>query len=146
MAQRLFARRAGLNFMDEPPPSPGHSVAIVEDDDEVRRSLVMMLRARGYRVDAYRSASEVRLLPFPLVTDCLLTDYKMPGIDGLKLLELLVDDGWRKPAILITGFLSPHLRAKAVLTGFGSIIEKPACARLVCSEIDRLCQGPPEPA
>lgn len=101
------------------------SIVTVEDSDAVRRSLTLLLRTRGYYVHAFRSGEELlsmRALPRP---DCLLIDYRLPGIDGLELLQRLKHRDLVCPAFLTSGYVSPDLSVKAVQAGFVSFVEKP---------------------
>lgn len=102
-------------------------VLIVEDDQEVRRALTLLLRARGYALDVFRSGHELLATQISAAqSDCLLIDYKLPKIDGLKLLKRLREVGVKTPAYLITGYSSSTLNARALAAGFESVIEKPA--------------------
>ena len=104
---------------------PAKQVLLIEDDEDVRRSLTLLLRSWGYTVDVFRNGMELlglRHLPSP---DCLIIDYKMPHLDGLDLLRQLRIGGMVMPAILITGFYSTSLAERAKRLGYCSVIEKP---------------------
>ncbi len=114
--------------------STGH-IVIVEDDEDVRHSTTLMLRARGFTVDVYRSGSELLSNRFLPPADCLLIDYKMPRIDGLELLPRLRAAGLQAPALMITGFFSTTLRKRAQLAGYVDLVEKPAPALVLLEHI-----------
>ena len=99
-------------------------VALVEDDEEVRYSLMMLLRSRGFAVDSYRNGMEILMNQPSLQVDCLLVDYKLPRFDGVDLLEKMRLAGDRTPAILITGFYSATLRDRAIKAGYTDVVEK----------------------
>lgn len=102
-------------------------VLIVEDDQAVRRSLTLLLRARGYALDVFRSGQELLATQISATnSDCLLIDYKLPKIDGLSLLRKLRELGVKTPAYLITGYPSATLSRRATEAGFEAVIEKPA--------------------
>lgn len=101
-------------------------LVLIEDDENVRRATKMMLRARGYKVDAYRTGTEFLLNADDHGCDCLLIDYKMPRVDGLEVMRRLRHRKDRTPAIMITGFYSETLRNKALSAGFSDVLEKPA--------------------
>lgn len=106
------------------PLESGH-IVLVEDDENVRRSLTLLLRARGFTVEVYRSPAELltnRTLP---KADCYLIDYKMPKMDGLDLIKRLRELGILTPALMITGFFSNTLKARAKDAGYADVIEKP---------------------
>ena len=113
-------------------------IVLVEDDDDVRRSLTLLLRARGFTVEVYRSGVELlsnRRLPD---ADCYVIDYKMPRIDGLELIAKLRAIGLTIPALLITGFFSNTLKARACEAGYHDVIEKPPLNRALMDAIDRI--------
>ena len=98
---------------------------LVEDDTEVRRSLTMMLRARGYTMDVYRSGDEIVSTRAVAVADCMLIDYRLPGLNGFQVLEKLRRSGHIAPAILITGVITADLPLKARIAGFAQTLVKP---------------------
>jgi len=113
-------------------------IIFVEDDTDVRRSITLMLRSRGFSVEAYRSGFELlsnRIVPN---ADCLLIDYIMPRIDGLDLLRQLRTKGLLAPALLITGFVSTTLNKRAQTAGYADVIEKPPPERLLVEKIQNL--------
>ena len=107
------------------PASSQKRIVLIEDDDSVRRSLTLILRLRGYLVDAFRSGVEYLAQVVRTDADIFLIDYKMPKLDGLELLERLRADGIKAPAFLITGFHAPGLSDKATRVGFTAVLEKP---------------------
>jgi FixJ family two-component response regulator len=111
--------------MNQPHPQPSLlRVALVEDDEEVRNSLMMLLRSRGFAVDSYRNGMEILMNQASLQVDCLLIDYKLPRFDGIDLLEKMKMAGETPPAILITGFYSSTLRERAIKAGYRDVVEK----------------------
>jgi len=112
-----------------PPTSPlsnsRRQAVLVEDDEPVRRSLQLMLHARGYDVRSFASAR-----PFLDDLRCdgmdlLVTDYRLPDGDGLGVLRALRRAGWEGRAILITAFPSTALLDSAKACGFNAVLEKP---------------------
>ena len=111
--------------MNQSVPQPNLlRVALVEDDEEVRYSLMMLLRSRGFAVDSYRNGMEILMNQPSLQVDCLLIDYKLPRFDGVDLLEKLRQAGDKTPAILIAGFYSATLRDRAINAGYTDVVEK----------------------
>lgn len=99
---------------------------LVEDDENVRRAMTMLLRARGYHIDTYRSGTEFLMTNAAHGGDCLLIDYKMPRIDGLEVMRRLRAERDKTPGIMITGYYSQSLRERALDAGYAEILEKPA--------------------
>ena len=112
------------DFTAGPVPS-APSVLLVEDDDAVRRSLQLLLHARGYDVRAHPSATGLARDKSALGCDCLIADLMMPQTDAIQLLGELREQGWHGKAILISGFLDPNWQKKAAAAGYDAVLSKP---------------------
>ncbi|MEO1553277.1 MAG: response regulator [Pseudomonadota bacterium] len=108
---------------------------LVEDDENVRRAMTMLLRARGYHIDTYRSGTEFLMTHAGHGGDCLLIDYKMPRIDGLEVMRRLRAVQDETPGIMITGYYSESLRQRALDAGYAEILEKPTMPGALVSMI-----------
>ncbi len=64
-------------------------IMLVEDDPGVRRSIQLLLQAKGYDVRSYASSKALLADPLALAAACLVTDYLMPEIDGIGVLQAL---------------------------------------------------------
>ena len=106
-------------------PDPRRRAVLVEDDEPVRRSLQLVLHARGYDVRSFASAAPFLDDPRCEDMDLLVTDYRLPDGDGLGVLRALHRVGWHGRAILITAFPSPALFDSAKACGFDAVLEKP---------------------
>ncbi|MCR9269098.1 MAG: response regulator [Henriciella sp.] len=113
-------------------------LVLIEDDESVRRSMTMMMRARGFQIDAYRNGTEFLMMRGQHGGDCLLIDYKMPRVDGLEVMRRLRAQNDATPAIMITGYYSATLRDKAILAGYADILEKPSTPDAVIEAVSRL--------
>jgi FixJ family two-component response regulator len=130
-----------LNPTSLPPVAARPKLALVEDDPGLRRSLQLLLQGRGYEVRAY--ASGVALLADPAVADaaCLISDYRIPDIDGLAIISELRKRAWHGPAILITAYYSPELVTRATTAGFDTIVGKPFRDGTLTDTVARLTRG-----
>ena len=117
---------ASLPPFDGTPHAQHSRLILIEDDESVRRSMTMLMRARGYQVDAFRSGVEFLTMHGRHGGHCLLIDYKMPRMDGLEVLRRLRSNEDLTPAIMITGYYSNSLQQRALEAGFKNVIEKPA--------------------
>ena len=117
-------------------PSALSRLVLVEDDENVRRSMTMLLRARGFHIDAYRNATEFLLMNGQHGGDCLLIDYKMPRIDGLELMRRARNLNDQTPAIMITGYYSDSLKDRALAAGFANVLEKPSSPAMLEAMIE----------
>ncbi|CAN5583864.1 N/A [soil metagenome] len=118
------------------------TVLLVEDDHGVRRSLQLLLRGRGLEVRAYASGAALLADPLAMSASCLVADYRMPIVDGLHVLKGLRALGWTGSALLVTGFYSPELVARALAAGFSQVIEKPMAEAPLAEAVERLARAP----
>jgi FixJ family two-component response regulator len=104
---------------------PHKAIFIVDDDTAVRKGLAFSLRAAGYAVEAFPSASAFLEDYDPGRGGCLLLDVQMPGMTGVELQEQLNVRGWRIPVIFITGHGTVSLAVAAIKAGAFDFVEKP---------------------
>ena len=92
-------------------------VHIIDDDAAMRDSLAFLLGATGLSVRTHESA-QAFLQELPSVEGgCIVTDVRMPGIDGLELLRLLQEMGKGLPVIVMTGHGDVPLAVKRCGSG-----------------------------
>jgi two-component system response regulator FixJ len=100
-------------------------IHVVEDDQPMRDSLVELLEEAGYKARAYASGEELLARGTAAEPGCVVSDLRMPGIDGLTLLRRLRADGSGLPLILITGHGDVPLAVNAMKAGAVDFLEKP---------------------
>jgi two-component system, LuxR family, response regulator FixJ len=81
------------------------TLALVEDDEDVRVALARLLRSMGHRVHLFASAEAYDA--DPVSSDCLILDVRLPGASGLELRERLRARGSQVPVVFITGESGP---------------------------------------
>jgi FixJ family two-component response regulator len=113
-------------------------VLLVEDDAAVRRSLQLLLRAKGFDVRAYSSPLGLAADQEALRSDCLVADLMMPEGDAVDLLTELRSAGWDGPALLISGFLTGEREARARAAGFQAVLPKPLADQAIADAVGRL--------
>jgi FixJ family two-component response regulator len=99
-------------------------VLVVDDDAGVRDSLKFTLEVEGFEVRTYSSAQELLNEKDLPAYSCLVTDYHMPAMTGVELVDQLRDRRMSIPTILITSLPNENLRNRAAAGGV-SLIEKP---------------------
>lgn len=103
----------------------GTMIAVVDDDESVRQSLVRLLTAAGFRARGFASG-EAFLESWKLdPPDCLLLDIQMPGLSGPDVQDILNSTGAKFPIIIITSDDSPSTREQCMLRGAFAYLGKP---------------------
>lgn len=100
------------------------SILIVDDDKAMRQSLIDLMEAAGWRVEAVARANLVpdRIADFQ--PDAILSDVRMPGMSGLDLLASL-DKSLSPPLVLISAHGDIPMAVQAIQDGAYSFVEKP---------------------
>jgi len=99
-------------------------VLVIDDDPAVRNSLKFALEIEGFSVRVYPTGAELLDEKDIPENGCLVTDYYLPGMNGLDLLARLRERNIRLPAILIMTHPTATIRNQAALAG-ARLIEKP---------------------
>ena len=100
-------------------------VHLIDDDEGVRRALAFLLTASGFAVRVYDSAAAF-LDALPTVQPgCVVTDVRMPGIDGLELQRQLKVRKCGLPVVIMTGHGDVPLAVATMKAGAIDFIEKP---------------------
>lgn len=120
----------------------GITVLLVDDEDDVREALRLILQQNGMIVTTAASAREAFEIVERLQPDFLLSDIAMPGEDGLSLIRrvrgLPPDGGGLVPAAALSAYAAAGDRRKALLAGFQYHIAKPVDPAQLLDVIARL--------
>ena len=100
-------------------------VHVIDDDEAMRDSLAFLLDTAGFAVHLFESATKfLEALP-GLAVACVVTDIRMPGMDGLELMRRLKAGGHISPVIVMTGHGDVPLAVEAMKLGAFDFLEKP---------------------
>ncbi len=113
------------------------TVYVVDDQAAVRDALREMLSVLGYQVEAFGSAREFLSAHDGMRPGCLVTDVRMPGMDGLELMQQLNLRGSRLPVVLISGHADVPMAVAAIKAGAEDFIEKPINDAQLVAAINR---------
>lgn len=100
-------------------------VALVDDEESVRRALKRLLRVADFEVETFASGSEFLASLKDRRPDCVVVDIHMPGMTGFDLLQTLGSTQSNIPAILITAFDDPEFELRAKRGGAYRFLRKP---------------------
>ena len=100
-------------------------IRIVDDEDEVRSALKLMLECEGWRVRDYPNAEEFLKDLDSQTPGCILLDVRMPGLSGPELQEKLLRMGTKIPIVFITSFADIDVAINTLKTGAMDFLLKP---------------------
>jgi FixJ family two-component response regulator len=100
-------------------------ISIIDDDEEFRASIVDLMEAVGFTIEAFPSAVDFLASSNFRHTSCLITDVHMPRMTGPELHSHLVGSGYDIPTILITAYPDDNARAGALGRGVVCYLSKP---------------------
>jgi len=100
-------------------------VHVIDDDEAVRDSLAFLLRSAKVQVRTYDSAVAFLEASADMKTGCVITDVRMPGIDGIELLRRLQQRDVKVSVIVVTGHGDVPLAVEAMRIGAVDFLEKP---------------------
>ncbi|MEX0727145.1 MAG: response regulator [Planctomycetaceae bacterium] len=103
----------------------GPTVFVVDDDVAVVDSLSTLLTNHGYHVECFQSAEQFLQNVGGDRPGCLLLDIRMPGTDGLELLQQLVKKNGLRPTVILSGYADTPTVVKAIKIGATNFLEKP---------------------
>jgi len=101
------------------------AILIVDDEESVRESLNLWFTEDGYRVECAENAKKALSILESDVFDIILTDLKMPGMDGLELLQRIKTLNKDSIIIVMTAFATVDTAVKALKEGAFDYVTKP---------------------
>ena len=112
-----------------------HVIAIVDDDEAVRRSLRRLVNSLSFQAADFASGEAFLQSLSQGSPSCMLLDLHMPGLSGLEVLEALQTRRLKIPTIVITGNARPDLRERCMQAGAIAYLQKPLDRDLVLTSI-----------
>ncbi|MDZ4094552.1 MAG: sigma-54-dependent Fis family transcriptional regulator, partial [Paracoccaceae bacterium] len=100
-------------------------VAIVDDEADMRQSISQWLALSGFDTETYASAEEALAGLGPDFPGVVVSDIKMPGMDGMAFLKRLMSLDSGLPVIMITGHGDVPMAVEAMRVGAYDFLEKP---------------------
>ena len=112
-------------------------VVAVDDDVRIRESIARLAKSAGYRAIMFPSAEALLASGALERAGCLISDIRMPGMDGLELQRRVRTESPRLPVILISGQLDEQVRERALRLGAAAFLYKPFDGEELLREIQR---------
>jgi FixJ family two-component response regulator len=100
-------------------------VYVIDDDEAARTSIGQMLMLRGYNARIFASAETALAMPDIADAECIVTDVKMPGMDGEQFLAEVIGRKLPSPVIMITGHGDISMAVRCLKAGAYDFVEKP---------------------
>ena len=113
------------------------TILVIDDDKMILMILKQTLSKEGYRVSTAASGEEGIAMLASSNTDLVLTDYMMPGMSGIEVLNVIKQNQPLLPVIMLTGHGDVALTIKAIQLGAVDFIEKPIHSKELLEIIKR---------
>jgi FixJ family two-component response regulator len=101
------------------------TIAVIDDDPDIREALRGLLRSVGLRVELFASVQEFLGTVRPDLPGCLILDVRLPGRSGLDLQEELAKANMQLPVIFISGHADVPMSVRAMKAGAVEFLTKP---------------------
>ncbi|MGM0556996.1 MAG: response regulator transcription factor [Myxococcota bacterium] len=131
---------------DEHVDFEGQSLLVVDDDDIFRNQLARVLARRGLSVQKAAGFDEALESAGDTCPDMATVDLRMPGPDGLELVEALAEECPETDIVVLTGYGSIATAIDAVKLGAINYVQKPVDADDLLAAFERGRRGPRESA
>lgn len=112
-------------------------ISIVDDDEFVRRATRAFIRSLGHVAETFASSEEFLTSGRVRDSACLIADVQMPGMNGLELQRVLIEQGHHLPIIFITAFPSASVHEQALAAGALALLSKPFSDEELTDCLDR---------
>lgn len=107
------------------------TVFVIDDDEAALDSLVMLLRSDGLNPRGFSSAEVFLDALKPDARGCVISDVRMPGMDGVQLIKALKARQSILPVLVITGHADVTVAVQAMKAGAADFVEKPFESELI---------------
>src|ERR1700722_149323 len=102
---------------------PAGRILVVEDEEKLRRVVQLHLESLGFEVDGAPSAEQA--LPLVAPADLVITDLRLPGIDGIQFIKQLQGRGVPAAVVVMTAHGSVETAVEAMKLGAADFLQKP---------------------
>lgn len=115
-------------------------ILLVDDDESIRDSLHMLFLSEGIHIDTLETAEEGLAAVKDRAYDIIITDHRLPGMDGLTFLRHIQTLCPAAFKVLITAYGGYDMLISAAELGVNEYIEKPFSSRLIMNALSKLIE------
>jgi DNA-binding NtrC family response regulator len=115
------------------------TILVVDDEAMLRRLIEKILKKEGYNVYLASSARDALEILRDNTVDIMISDIKMPDMDGFALLKAVRDKYPTVGIIMMTGYADAYAVKDALLLGADDYITKPFKSAEICMIVERAC-------
>jgi len=115
-------------------------VYVIDDHEQVRNSLCLVLNSGGYQTIGYESAEAFLKADAAEERACAVLDVRMPGLSGPALQEQLLRNGQHLPIIFLSGHADIPTTVRALKQGAQDFLQKPVDAKTLLAAVHRAMQ------
>ena len=113
-------------------------ILLIDDDEWIRNSMILFFETEGCQLLALETAEEAIEALEQQHYDIIITDYRLPGMDGLQFLNRIQSLHPDALKMLITAYRSPEVVSAAIKAGVNDFIEKPFTSETIEDSLSRL--------
>ena len=110
-------------------------IAVVDDDESVRRALERVLRAAGMDAETYSRGLDLVADVARLDPDCVVLDLQMPGLDGFETQARLTEASCEIPIVVLTAYEGEGASDRALRAGAAAFLQKPVDSRILLDAV-----------
>jgi two-component system, LuxR family, response regulator FixJ len=114
----------------------GFTIYLLDDDEDVRQSLQFFLADEGFKIKTYASALDFLSDGEAKEAGCVVSDVRMPGMDGVEFLSHPSVRSLGLPVVLITAYATVPLAVRAMKLGAADVLEKPFSGEKLLSAVN----------
>ena len=119
----------------------GTLIAVVDDEESVRKALQRLIRSAGFDVETFRSGAEFLTSMQHNQPACLVLDLHMPGVNGFDVQDELNQARAKLPVVVITGHDTPTNRTRVMSQGAVAYLCKPVDESMLIRAINEALES-----
>lgn len=113
------------------------TIAVVDDDEDIRKSLRRLLRSAGFEAIAFASAEDCLASLSEIAVACLILDLRLPGQSGVALYQQLTRDQYPIPVIFMSAHDNELTNARSDAANAVAYLRKPFDAEVLLDAVQK---------